>query len=374
MKVVVTGASGNVGTALLRALRAEDWEIVGVVRRPPAERGPYARARWVRCDIGAPGAVGVLREAFADADAVVHLAWAIHPRSGEPLMERTNLAGSANVLRAVADCGVRHLTCASSVAAYAPAPRWQRVDEAWPSSGVPGSAYSRGKAVLEALLDGFAVEHPGVRVARIRPCGVTQAAAAAELADWASSPWLPRILIGHRWLPIPLWKDLRLQLVHSEDVAAALRLILTRQASGPYNLAAEPVLTTAELAATFGGFRLPVPLPALTAAAWASWRLGVQPLHPGWLELADRACLIDTAKARRELGWAPRHPADAVAAELAEGLRTRRTGDSPPLAPARARPRLGHPTHQTQAFPSPAPAHSRKTARTRPPRSVTNRA
>ncbi|MEV6391329.1 NAD-dependent epimerase/dehydratase family protein [Nocardia xishanensis] len=364
MKIVVTGASGNVGTALLRTLRGDEWEVVGVVRRPPMQRGPYARVRWVRCDVGAPGAVTVLREAFAGADAVVHLAWAIHPRDGEPLMERTNLAGSANVLRAAADCGVPHLTCASSVAAYAPAPRWRRVAEDWPVSGVPGSAYSRGKAVLEALLDGFAAEHPGVRVAWIRPCGVTQADAAAELADWALSPWLPRTLIGRRWLPVPLWRDLRLQLVHSEDVAAAIRLILTRRASGPFDLAAEPVLTTTELAATFGGFRVPLPLRALTAAAWASWRLGMQPLHPGWLELADRACLIDTGRARRELGWSPRHPADAVAAELATGLRTRRTGDSPPLAPARPRFRLGQPTHQTQAFPSPGPAHERKTART----------
>ncbi|WP_378740456.1 NAD-dependent epimerase/dehydratase family protein [Nocardia brasiliensis] len=349
MKVVVTGASGNVGTALLRSLRAENWEVVGVARRPPQlELAPYAGVRWIGCDIGGPRAIPILSETFAGADAVVHLAWAIHPHTADPPMERTNLIGTANVLAAAAACGVAHLTCASSVAAYTPADPWQRVDEQWPLAGVAHSAYSGGKATLEAQLDAFVHAHPSIRIARVRPCGIAQGAAAAELADWALSPWLPRSLIGHRWLPVPLWKDLRLQLVHAEDVAAAIRLIVLEQATGAFNLAAEPVISAPILAATFGGFRLPVPRPLLTATAWTSWRLGLQPLHSGWLQLADRACLVDTGKARRDLGWSPKHDAIAVATELASSLRTGRCGNSPALAPRRAPFRLGFPTHQSQ--------------------------
>ncbi|MFF3228368.1 NAD-dependent epimerase/dehydratase family protein [Nocardia suismassiliense] len=349
MKVVITGASGNVGTALLRTVRGRDWEVVGIARRPPAaDRASYTGVRWIGCDIGDPAALPLLTRACTGADAVVHLAWAIHPHTGDPPMDRTNRVGTANVLHAAAACGVAHVTCASSVAAYTPAARWRRVDEQWARSGIATSAYSRGKVVLEQQLDAFARAHPSIGIARVRPCAVAQGAAAAEIADWVLSRWLPRSVIGHRMLPVPVWRDLRLQLVHAEDVAAAIGLTMRDRATGAFDLAAEPVLSAPMLATIFGGFRVPAPRPLLTAAAWASWRVGLQPLHPGWLDLADQACLIEAGRARRELGWSPKHDAIAVATELATGLRTRRHGDSPVLAPPRLRGRFGSPTHQSQ--------------------------
>jgi nucleoside-diphosphate-sugar epimerase len=81
VKVVVTGASGNVGTGLLRALAGATpaHEVVGVCRRPPPPDPPYDMARWHAVDLSAPGAAAALAEPFAGADAVVHLAWAIQP-------------------------------------------------------------------------------------------------------------------------------------------------------------------------------------------------------------------------------------------------------------------------------------------------------
>ncbi|WP_280499685.1 NAD-dependent epimerase/dehydratase family protein, partial [Nocardia farcinica] len=121
MKVVVVGASGNIGSALVRALLAAGEEVVGLCRRPPGP-GTFDAVRWVRCDLADPAAVDTLRATFADADAVVHLAWAIHPRVGEPPMMRTNLTGTDRVLAAVAAPGVPPLVCASSAAAYRAAP------------------------------------------------------------------------------------------------------------------------------------------------------------------------------------------------------------------------------------------------------------
>ncbi|MCC3312685.1 NAD-dependent epimerase/dehydratase family protein [Nocardia africana] len=347
MRIAITGASGNVGTALLRAL--PDAEIVAVARRPPpAGREPYARARWVACDIGDPAARPTLAAAFEGVDAVVHLAWAVHPRRTDPPLERTNRVGTDHVLGAVADSGVAHLTVASSVAAYSPAPRWTRVDEHQPRGGVPGGAYSLDKVALERRLDAFAGERPAVGLARIRPCGIAQADAAAELGDWLLGPWLPRSPVGRSWLPVPLWPRLRLQLVHAEDVAAAIRAILVRRATGAFDLAAEPVLTAPELTEIFGGFRIPVPLPVLSAAAFAGWRIGLLPLHPSWLRLADRACLVRAERARRELDWRPTHSAVDVATELAAALRARTSGGSPALNPEPMRCRPGCPTHQDQ--------------------------
>ncbi|CAM4086267.1 NAD-dependent epimerase/dehydratase family protein [Kibdelosporangium persicum] len=333
MKVVVTGASGNIGAALLRD---HPWCAVGVSRRRPETNLPY-----VECDIGGPTAVAQLTEAFAGADAVVHLAWAIHPRTTEPDMWRTNLGGTTNVLRAVVAAGVPHFVCASSVAAYASADRWRFVTENWPCTGVRGSAYSLGKSVLESQLDAFERRHPGVKVARIRPCGVVQGSSAATFRGWLLSPLVPTSLIGRRWLPVPLWTGMRLQLVHSEDVADALRLIVEHGAVGAFNLAAEPVLDADEIAGRFGGRRVPVPLGVLTAAAWATWRAGLQPLHPGWVRLADQASLVDSAKARTELGWTARHDPFGTLDELVGAMR------SLGRAPYRIRP--GRPSHQSQS-------------------------
>lgn len=353
MKIVVTGASGNLGTALLRWAAREGQELVGIARRrPPRGRQPYDRARWVECDIGEPAAAAFLAKALAGADVVVHLAWAVHPHRTDPPLNRTNADGTTNVLRAVADAGVPHVVCASSAAAYTPAARWSRVDEQYPCGGLPASAYSRGKAELEARLDVFEHRHPAIRVARIRPCAVVQADAAAELGDWLFGRWLPRAVLGRPGLPVPLWNGLRLQLVHAEDVAAAVGSIIEQRATGAFNLAADPVLTASDLAAVFGGFHVPVPHRALTIGAGMSWRLGLQPLHPAWLRLADRASLVDSGRAARELGWTPRHDAAAAGAELAAALRAHRSGSSAPLAPAHPAFRLGRPTHQSQRPPA----------------------
>ncbi len=348
MKVVVTGASGSVGTALLRSPGIEHWELTGIARRRPPDREPYTGVRWIDCDIGDLSAVPVLTDAFAGARAVVHLAWAIQPHRTDPPMNRTNAIGTEHVLHAAAAAGVMQVVCASSVAAYTPAERWTRVDESHPRTGLARSAYSVGKAALETRLDEFEQQQPGIRVARIRPCGIVQGDSAAELGDWLLSPWLPRSVIGRRMLPVPLWKDLRLQLVHATDVASAIRAILRDRAAGAYNLAAEPVLPAPALAALFGGFRAPVPRAILTTGAGWSRRMGLQPLHPAWLELADRACLADARRAARELGWQPETDAVTACRELASRMRTGPPGPSAPLDPRRPNFRPGRPTHQDQ--------------------------
>ena len=358
MKVVVTGASGNIGTAFLRAAaRRPGWDVVGLARRVPDGRPPYDTARWVECDLDADDAAGVLPNVFSGADAVVHLAWAIHPGADEPPRHRTNIKGSQEVLAAVAEAGVPQLLCASSVAAYTPAPRWTRVDEDWPRTGVAGSAYSRDKARLERLVELFGREHPEIRVAVVRPCAVAQRDAGSQLARWTLSPLLPSALIGNRWVPVPLWNGLRAQVVHADDVADAICRVLERRAAGAFNLASEPVLGVGDLAALFGGFRVPVPRRLVTGAALPTWRLGLQPMHPGWLTLADQAPLVDTSRARAHLGWQPRHDAKEALAELSAGMRAGSGTGSGPLAPRAAESwwqrlagmRLGRPSRQTQA-------------------------
>jgi UDP-glucose 4-epimerase len=355
VRVVITGATGNLGTALLESVIAADvpsWQVVGVARRRPENVPPYTRASWDCCDVGAESAVDRLGRLFRHADVVIHLAWAIQPSAGEPPMRRTNLTGTGNVLRAAAACGVPQMVCASSVAAYGPAPRHRLVPETWPTDGIPGSAYSGQKAELERMLDRFEAGHPAMAVGRIRPCAITSGAAGAQLASWMVSPLLPTAAVGRAFLPVPVWPGLRVQVVHARDVADAIYRMVRTGASGPFNLAAEPVVQRQEMARA-GIASITLPYRAIDRAADLAWRAGLQPLHHGWLRLADQAALVDTARAREELGWAPRIAATTAVREMIEAVRETHKGRSAPLAPARRKPfpvgvRIGRPMRQSQ--------------------------
>lgn len=353
MRIVVTGATGNVGTALVRRLHGQDYQVTGLARRIPPAEGPYAGVDWVPADLSRPDP---LDRVLRGADALVHLAWAINPARDDPPMEATNLTGTRRLLDAAARAGVPRIVCASSVAAYGPAPRWTRVREDWPCDGISASAYSRGKAELERMLDVFAREHPTVRLTRLRPCAIVQRDAGGQFGRWLLSPLLPAGFVAVPGFPLPLWPDLRLQVVHSEDVAEAIRLVLAADHAGPLNLATDPVLRADDVAGLLGALRLPLPRRFVSGAAWTLWRTGVQPVHPGWLALADQAALGDTSRAREELGWRPERDASAVFAEFADGLRDQAATSAKALAPRppRLRERVtrvswGRPSHQSQA-------------------------
>lgn len=348
MRIVVTGASGNVGTALLRAL-PNSADVVALARRlPNRDRTPYHRALWVTTELGGPDAPEVLRAAIAGADAVVHLAWSINPARTDPPADRTNLLGTRQVLDAAARAQVPHMVCLSSVAAYRPGPRWAPVTEDWPCYGVPGSSYSLGKARLESLLDEFT---DVMAITRLRPCAIVQRAAGGQFTRWLLGPLIPARWIGR--VPLPIWRGLRLQAVHADDVADAIIRAITRRMAGAFNLAADPVMNGTDLGDVLGVPTIRLPRRPLLAAGWAGWRIGVSPLHPGWLRLADRAALADTGRARHQLGWQPTHTATEAIRELVSGVRQGGGWASPPLraesADRPAAPGWGRPSHQSQS-------------------------
>ena len=103
MRIVVLGATGNVGTAVLHRLQAADEvsSIVGVSRRGPDRAGaPYDGVEWHRLDVAEPTAAGRLREIVAGADAVVDLVWVIRPNRDREHLRRVNVEGNERVFRA----------------------------------------------------------------------------------------------------------------------------------------------------------------------------------------------------------------------------------------------------------------------------------
>jgi UDP-glucose 4-epimerase len=335
MRVVVTGATGNVGTSVLAALAREERvrSIVGLARRVPSVE--YPKVEWKAADV----TTADLRSPFLGADAVIHLAWLIQPSRDEALTERVNVGGSERVFRATAEAGVPKLVYASSVGAYSPGPKHERVDESHPTGGVKTSFYSRHKAAVERLCDRLEREHPELSLVRMRPALIFKRDAASEIRRLFAGPLLPRALIRRRLIPlVPAIRDLRFQAVHSLDVGEAYRLAATGSARGAFNLAAEPVLDPERLARLLDASPLPIPPGLLRRATEWSWRLRLQPTPPGWLDMALNVPLLDATRAREELGWRPGYSSEQALLELLDGIREGDGLPTPPLQPSAGGP------------------------------------
>jgi UDP-glucose 4-epimerase len=335
MRVAVVGATGNVGTSLLRALGDDPSieEIVGIARRRPQLSFP--RTTWVCADIVTDDLVSV----FRGADAVVHLAWLIQPSRDRATTRSVNVDGSRRVFEAAAAAGVGTIVYASSVGAYSPGPKDRRVDESWPTGGIQTSFYSRDKSDVEAILDGFEAAHTDIRVVRLRPGLIFKGEAASGIRRLFAGPLLPTPLLRRRLIPIvPAMERLRFQALHSFDVGEAYHLALTREVRGAFNVAAEPVLDPPELARLLGARPVPVAPRVLRTAVTASWKLRLQPTPPGWLDIALGVPLMDTTRAREELGWTPKRTAGEALLELIDGMRRGEGLDTAPLEPGGAGP------------------------------------
>ncbi|HEX2729450.1 MAG TPA: NAD-dependent epimerase/dehydratase family protein [Rubrobacteraceae bacterium] len=339
MRVVVVGATGNLGTSVLRSLAAEQQveSVLGVARRRPNLAMP--KVEWAEADVTRDD----LATHFLGADAVILLSWIIQPSRDLNKQWMVNVEGSTRAARAVKEAGVPALLYASSVGAYSPGPKDRAVDESWPTGGIPTSYYGRHKAEVERRLDRFEKEAPDVRVVRMRPGLVFKKEAAEGIRRLFAGPFFPGLLANPRLINfIPDIQDLRSQIVHSYDVGEAFRLALTRDVRGAFNLATEPVLDAKEIGRILNARPLRFSARVARSAADLSWRLRLQPVPPGWLDLSRQVPIMDTTRARNELGWTPRYSADETLLEILEGLRTGSGLDTPPLSketsgPLRAR-------------------------------------
>jgi UDP-glucose 4-epimerase len=330
MRIVVTGATGNVGTSVVRTLvdAPEVEEIVGIARRLPAWVVP--KTTWVSLDVAADD----LAPCFRGADVVIHLAWLIQPSHDERTLRRTNVQGTERVLRAIEAAKVPSFVYASSVGAYSPGPKTRRVDESWPTAGIATSTYSRHKATVERILDRFGEDHPAVRIVRLRPGLVFKREAGSEIRRLFLGPFFPNVFLRAGRVPVvPDWPTLRFQAVHSYDVGNAYRLAALADVAGAFNIAAEPVLDPPILADALHGRRLPAYPSVLRALTAVSWHLRLQPTDVGWFDMATQVPLLDMGRAARELGWRPRVTAVEALQELVTGIGHGEGFETPPLAP-----------------------------------------
>ncbi|MBS1887949.1 MAG: NAD-dependent epimerase/dehydratase family protein [Actinobacteria bacterium] len=331
LTVAVTGPTGEIGGPLIDALEASEavGAVRGMARRPfdPAAAG-WRKATYQRGDILDRGHLAAL---FEGADVAVHLAFAIFGDREET--RRINLDGSRNVFEAAVEAGVGRLVYASSVAAYGFHPdNPQPLTEETAAIGSSSFYYSAQKAELEEALDeilaGSELEayvfRPCVVAGPRAPMLIEQTVAAARLGDPA--PRLRRQVLERIPLLRPVLPDagVPLQLVHHDDVAAALAAAVEgRGEPGAYNLAAGGEITIADIARALGWRSVRVPRPALGVGTAVAGRLAFVSPQLEWATALTTPVIMDTAKARRELGWEPRFDAAETLLQTAVSARER---------------------------------------------------
>ncbi|ADU01687.1 MULTISPECIES: NAD-dependent epimerase/dehydratase family protein [Mycolicibacterium] len=322
LRVAVTGPTGEIGISTISALEAlpEVTEIVGMARRPfdPAAQG-WTKTLYRQGDILDRDAVERLVE---DADVVVHLAFIIMGSREESA--RVNLAGTRNVFEAVvAAARPRRLVYTSSVAAYGyhadnPVP----ITEDVPVRGSAEHYYSEQKAACEAALREVTAGSD-LEVYVLRPCIVAgpKATALADAMPWNQLPMPVQRVAQALPLLKPPFPDpgTPLQLVHHDDVAAAIALAVTTTTAPPgaYNIAGDGVLSMSALGEALGARPVPVPRAAAVAASEVIARLPFVPSSLEWLHAGRTSVVMDTGKARDQLGWRPKYSAAETLSALA---------------------------------------------------------
>lgn len=330
LTVAVTGPTGEIGRSVLAELERSErvGRVLGMARRPfdPAAHG-WAKTEYRQGDVLDRATVD---ELATDADVIVHLAFIIFGDDRDETL-RVNLEGTRNVFEAAVAAGARRLVYTSSVAAYGfSADNPEIVTEEVEPVGTDEFYYSAQKARLEGLLHEL-LDPTDVDVFVLRPCIVGGRDAHALINDVVKTFQIGgRFPIERELLEMlpgasPVLPDpgMEIQLVHHDDCATAtVAAIEGRGTPGVYNVAGPGTITMTDIADLLGWRSVPTPRLAVKGATELVNRLGrVLPQDLGWINVSRRSLLMDTSKARRELGWQPRHDAPEVLRATVAGAR-----------------------------------------------------
>ena len=330
MTVAVTGPTGDLGIAIVSALeRARRvGRVVGMARRPfePEELG-WRKTEYRQGDVTDPASV---RELVKDADVVIHLAFAI--LSAGDATHELNVEGSRKVFEAAAKTGAERVLYASSVAAYGfhdDNPDW--LTEDIPARGSPQHPYSQQKAEVEQVLGEIMLRRRNTVAYAFRPCIVAGPRAQTlleeipyyRLSDAMPEPAARLLALMPVLKPVIPDPGTRFQLVHEDDVASAFMAgVAGKGEPGPYNLAAGGSLTLSDLADGLGWYSVSVPNLALDAAAEVATRLPLVPDSVAWLHSLRKPVLMKTDRAKKRLGWRPKHTAKATLKQMIDARRS----------------------------------------------------
>jgi nucleoside-diphosphate-sugar epimerase len=315
LTVAVTGPTGTFGFGLLPLLQADARvaRVIGIARRPfdPGEHG-WTKMEYRQGDVRDPDTV---KRAFDHADVVVHLAFMITGTASRETIRAINVEGTLNAFGAAAAAGAKRFVYASSVAAYGfHEDNPIGMTEDWPTRPASRLFYAQEKAELEQSLHEQADAHPEVDLYLLRPPIVLgpHAVGAKNTLPEPLAALTQRALDFAKRLPIPIpvpVPDLPMQFIHEDDVGQALlKCVVADGPPGAYNIAGDGIVTAADVVRELGFTPFTVPAGIAETAARAAASIPLPSFAPpvaGWVEAAAHPAIMDTTKAKQQLGWRP---------------------------------------------------------------------
>ncbi len=300
VRYLITGGSGYIGNRLAEVLagREETEKIVNVDVNPPPG-GPLPKTEFVKGDVRDSASIRSLLENH-EIDSLVHLAFLLNPIRDEAMMYDVDVNGTESVLRAAKEAGTKHAMVTTSSVAYGAWPdNPNPIPEDWPVRGVKDFSYARDKAEADRLCQLWALNNPDRVMTIVRPSIVF----GPGVDNFIIYSWTKAMV-----MPIVEGADYQLQLVHNDDCAEALILLLDKQAPGAYNVAADGLVPVAETAGMIGLRTREMSYETTRRMATVLWKGHIPGIAapPGYVEFATHPWVIDNSKLKA-LGWEPKY-------------------------------------------------------------------
>lgn len=306
--VLVTGVAGYWGASLARRLlQDENYRVIGLDVEPP--QPPVEGLDYVQADIRNPLLADLLR--VEKVDSICHLAF-VHSDGRSEAAFDYNVMGTMKVAGAAAAADVPNVILKSSTMVYGAHPHNSAfLHEDAPLRGSRRFGYNRDRLEIEAFVNGFRRQAPQVKVAVLR--------FAAIVGPDSPSPF--NRYLRSKAPPVPLGFDPMMQVVHEEDVVAALAQAIDSDYAGVCNVAAKGPLPLLRILALAGRMPIPVPHPLLyQGRRWLGARRFQRlcPLQPDYLRYR---WTVDVGEMREGLGFEPHIFADEAVENLGAHLR-----------------------------------------------------
>lgn len=291
-RILITGAGGNVGRALLAGLSGH--EVLATDLRP-LENAPFARMDVTGAD--PERVIGAFRP-----EVVVHLASIVTPPKGMTRKAEwlVDVQGTRNVLDACVAHGVRRLVVTSSGAAYGyhadnPVP----LRESDPVRGNPEFAYSDHKRQVEEMLAGARARHPGLEQVVLRVGTVLGEGVENQITALFRQKRLLAVAGSGPGAGSPF------VFIWTRDLARILIRAATDGPTGIFNVAGDGAMTVQDLARAMGKPVRTLPAWLLRAALGVAKPLGLTRYGPEQVRFLQYRPVLDNSALKEVFGYTP---------------------------------------------------------------------
>ncbi|MDO8339238.1 MAG: NAD-dependent epimerase/dehydratase family protein [Candidatus Burarchaeum sp.] len=312
-RALVTGATGKVGSALVKELLGRDYVVRALVRKASdAEKLPDG----IENAFGDVADAASLKGCCEGVGVVFHLAALLDPAVGKEALYEVNVKGTANIVKEAASAGVKRFVYTSSIGVYGKAERGRPLRES--DAPVPTDEYGASKLMGEEEVRKGGIPFAILRLGLVYGPGFV--ASVVPMLRMLQGRMIPYIGSGKNHIPF----------VHAKDVMGAFVCAGEKRgtASGTYNVVGG--LVTQEEAFRLACKYLGVPAPRLHASRRfvmlgthaLNFGLGLigrkARIRPEYLEALSLDKAFDISKAQRELGWVPKVKMEEGMSEMVE--------------------------------------------------------